>query len=234
MKEKLLAALKSKYPGVQEAILDRIATSKAGSVTDEDQVQSVADGVNVQDIINSESDYRASQESKSASKKAVSDYEKKHKLKDGKSIEDPKDPNPKPGDGDGDGEKPPAWAEKLMKDNEELRNEVAQSKKDRESSEKLSKAAELMQSSNKIPETLKVGDKTVKVREKWLKRINPNDEDNSIEDQVKELEDEYGIYNQNSVNSSVDGGGEEPGSNISGEDMDGYLDDKFGGAEGEK
>ena len=37
MKEKLLALLKTKFVGVDDAILDRIATKKAENVTDEAQ-----------------------------------------------------------------------------------------------------------------------------------------------------------------------------------------------------
>ena len=66
MKEKILALLKTKFPGVDEATLSRIAEKKAVGVTDESQLQTIADGVGFQ---------------------AVSNYEKKHGLKDGKPIE---------------------------------------------------------------------------------------------------------------------------------------------------
>lgn len=229
MKEKLLALLKSKFPGVKDATLDRIATNKVGTVTDETKLQSIVDGVNVDIIIDSESDYRASQEAKSASKKALSDYESKHKLKDGKAIKDPeKDPDPDPdpskgGDGDGD-EKVPSWAKKLMSDNKELRDDLSQSKKDRETSDKQSQAKELLKGS-KIPE---------KLREKWLKRIDVDDEDISLKDQVKELETEYLDLKQEHINSSEDGDDGQSGGDASDGDIDGYLDDKFGSAEGEK
>lgn len=86
MKEKLLALLKSKFEGVKDATLDRIATKKAGTITDEAQIQSIVDGVTVDTIIESESDYRAEQVSKTSVNKAISDYETKHKLKDGKPV----------------------------------------------------------------------------------------------------------------------------------------------------
>jgi hypothetical protein len=228
MKEKLLAALKSKFPGVKDATLDRIATNKAGTVTDEGQVQSIIDGVTVDTIIDSESDYRASQEAKSASKKAVTDYESKHKLKDGKTIEstkkdpDPKDPK-KGGDGAGD-EKVPAWAQQLIKDSKEMGDRLSQQEKDRETSDKQSQAKELLKGS-KIPE---------KLREKWLKRIDVNDEDTSLGDQVKELETEYLDLKQEHINSSEDGEGGQQGGETSESEIGGYLDDKFGSAEGEK
>lgn len=83
MKEKILALLKTKFPGVDEATLIRIAEKKANGVTDESQLQTIADGVGFQDVLNSYGDFRAN----SAVTSAVTNYEKKHGLKDGKPIE---------------------------------------------------------------------------------------------------------------------------------------------------
>lgn len=95
MKEKILALLKTKFPGVDEATLIRIAEKKATGVTDESQLQTIADGVSFQDVLNSYGDFRAN----GAVASAVTNYEKKHGLKDGKPIENPNpNPNPKPED----------------------------------------------------------------------------------------------------------------------------------------
>ena len=83
MKEKILALLKTKFPGVDEATLSRIAEKKAAGVTDESQLQTIADGVGFQDVLNSYGDFRAN----GAVASAVTNYEKKHGLKDGKPIE---------------------------------------------------------------------------------------------------------------------------------------------------
>ncbi len=91
MKEKILALLKTKFPGVDEATLIRIAEKKANGVTDESQLQTIADGVSFQDVLNSYGDFRAN----SAVTSAVSNYEKKHNIKDGKPVENP-NPNPNP------------------------------------------------------------------------------------------------------------------------------------------
>lgn len=108
MKEKILALLKTKFPGVDEATLIRIAEKKAAGVTDESQVQPIADGVGFQDVLNSYGDFRAN----GAVASAVSNYEKKHNIKDGKPIENPNPiPNPKPEDKKDD---VPAWAQALM------------------------------------------------------------------------------------------------------------------------
>jgi len=85
MKEKLLALLKTKFQGVDDAILDRIATKKAEGVTDEAQLPAVMEGIGFQDVLTSYGDFRAGD----ASVKAVSNYEKKHNIKDGKPIGQP-------------------------------------------------------------------------------------------------------------------------------------------------
>ena len=86
--EQILAGLQQKFAGVDTAILTRIATSKAEGVTDETKVNSIVEGISFSDVLNSYGDFRAGD----ASKTAVSNYEKKHNLKDGKPIENP---NPK-------------------------------------------------------------------------------------------------------------------------------------------
>ena len=89
--EQILAGLQQKFAGVDTAILTRIATKKAEGVTDETKVNSIIEGISFSDVLNSYGDFRAGD----ASKTAVSNYEKKHNLKDGKSIENP-NPNPNP------------------------------------------------------------------------------------------------------------------------------------------
>jgi len=79
--EQILAGLQQKFTGVDTAILTRIATKKAEGVTDETKVNSIVEGISFSDVLNSYGDFRAGD----ASKTAVSNYEKKHNLKDGKS-----------------------------------------------------------------------------------------------------------------------------------------------------
>lgn len=93
--EQILAGLQQKFAGVDTAILTRITTKKAEGVTDETKVNSVVEGISFSDVLNSYGDFRAGD----ASKTAVSNYEKRHNLKDGKPIENPNpNPNPKPED----------------------------------------------------------------------------------------------------------------------------------------
>lgn len=97
--EQLLAALQTKFPGVDTAILTRIANKKAEGVTDESAINSIVEGIAFQDVLTSYGDFRAGD----ASITAIRGYEKKHNLKDGKPIESPipqpqPAPQPQPGD----------------------------------------------------------------------------------------------------------------------------------------
>ena len=73
MKKKLLEALKTKFVGVDEAILERMATKKAEGVTDESQITGIVDGINFQDVVKSYGDYRANE----ANVSSVKNYEEK-------------------------------------------------------------------------------------------------------------------------------------------------------------
>nr|WP_298672437.1 hypothetical protein [uncultured Prevotella sp.] len=84
--EQILAGLKTKFKGVEDATLQRIATNKSEGVTDESKVNSIVEGISFQDVLQSYGDYRAGD----AQKTAVQNYEKKYNIKDGKAVEDPK------------------------------------------------------------------------------------------------------------------------------------------------
>jgi hypothetical protein len=83
MKQKILEALKAKFQGVSDTILNRIAEKMAKTVTTEEGVEPAVEGVTFQQIIESEADRRATD----ATQTAVTNYEKKHGLKDGQKVE---------------------------------------------------------------------------------------------------------------------------------------------------
>ena len=116
--EQILAGLQQKFAGVDTAILTRIATKKAEGVTDETKVNSIIEGISFSDVLNSYGDFRAGD----ASKTAVTNYEKRHNLKDGKPIENP-NPNPKPEENKDD---VPAWAQALIDSNKSLSDKLTQ------------------------------------------------------------------------------------------------------------
>lgn len=82
MKKKLLDALKTKFMGIDEAVLERMATKRAEGLTDESKITAIVDGITIQDVVKSYGDYRANE----AAASSVSNYEEKHGLKDGKPV----------------------------------------------------------------------------------------------------------------------------------------------------
>ncbi|MDD7318029.1 MAG: hypothetical protein PUG74_05010 [Prevotellaceae bacterium] len=122
--EQILAALKTKFQGVEDATLQRIASKKSEGVTDESKVNSIIEGISFHDVLTSYGDYRAD----GAQKTAISNYEKKYNIKDGKPVEETKPqqpqtpaptPQPKPA------EEVPAWAQSLIDSNKTLSEKLA-------------------------------------------------------------------------------------------------------------
>ena len=84
MKKQILEALKAKFQGVSEAILNRIADKLAKTVTTAEQVATAVEGVTIQQVIESYGDSRATE----AQQTAVHNYETKYGLKDGVKVDD--------------------------------------------------------------------------------------------------------------------------------------------------
>lgn len=84
MKEQILAALKTKFPGVNANILSRIAEKLSKTVTNEEQVTTAVAGVarEMIETIESYGDSRATE----ATQTATQNYELKYGLKDGKPV----------------------------------------------------------------------------------------------------------------------------------------------------
>ena len=85
MKKNLITALATKFEGVDAKILSRIADRIMSDKTieSEEDVNSAVEEVTFADILKHYGDSRATE----ATRKAVSNYEKKHGIKDGKPIE---------------------------------------------------------------------------------------------------------------------------------------------------
>lgn len=120
--EQILAGLQQKFTGVDTAILTRIATKKAEGITDETKVNSIVEGISFSDVLNSYGDFRAGD----ASKTAVTNYEKKHNLKDGKPIETTTTIKTEENKDD-----VPAWAQALIDSNNSLLTEVSTLKQEK-------------------------------------------------------------------------------------------------------
>ncbi|MGL5681675.1 MAG: hypothetical protein ACRDDZ_01305 [Marinifilaceae bacterium] len=121
--------------------------------------------------------------------KAIADYEAKHKIKDGKPIEVEEKKNE-------ENDETPAWFKVWSKAQEERTTKL-----EREQSLSAKQAI------------VKEKFTTSKLPEKWLGRINPESE-TSIDDQIKELQDEYAEIKQSSVTEQLGGVNYTPASNV--------------------
>lgn len=124
MKEKLLEALRTKFPGRSTTILGRIADKLAKTVTTPELVTTAVEGVTPEliEVIESYGDSRATE----ASTTAVTNYEAKYGLREGK----PTTPPAPTGDGNDNAPKEqtdegvPAWATSLVERVTALQNEL--------------------------------------------------------------------------------------------------------------
>ena len=115
MFKQILSALQREFPGVEASWLEPMARKLAKDTTKEEEVQAAVDAVTTSQVMETYSDFRVNQAVQTASQKAVTDYETKHNLKDGKPVNaggtsgnqtQPANEQPK-------NEDEPAWAKKL-------------------------------------------------------------------------------------------------------------------------
>lgn len=119
MKQTIIDLLKTKFEGVDESILSRIAETKAAkAVKTEEEANTYVEGITLSHLLNSYGDIRSTE----AQRTAVANYEKKYGIKDGKKV-NTEDDQKKLGTGDDDDDTP-AWAKKLMEDNAALRQRL--------------------------------------------------------------------------------------------------------------
>jgi hypothetical protein len=119
MKQTIIDLLKTKFEGVDESILSRIAETKAAkAVKTEEEANAYVEGITLTHLLNSYGDIRSTE----AQRTAVANYEKKYGIKDGKKVST-EDDQKKLGTGDDDDDTP-AWAKKLMEDNAALRQRL--------------------------------------------------------------------------------------------------------------
>lgn len=142
----ILAALQTKFTGVDAKILGRIAKkyAKTATGTTEADAKTIVDGITFQQVLESHADYRATE----AQKTAVANYESKHNLRDGKPIEQPQTSQQEQNgqtagqQGGQPEEKVPAWAQQMMADNKALREEIQSYKAERTQNSRLERFRE--------------------------------------------------------------------------------------------
>lgn len=144
MKQTIIDLLKTKFEGVDESILSRIAETKAAkTIKTEEEAQAFVEELTLTQLFNSYGDIRSTE----AQRTAVSNYEKKHGLKDGKKVNAGDDPNT-PGDEDNNDDMP-AWAKALIDSNKALANEVSTMKAEKNTASRKQRLDAII---NQLPE----------------------------------------------------------------------------------
>lgn len=150
LKKELIEALKTKFDGVQDSILGRIADKliSGGKVKTSEDIADAVAGVTFQQVLENYGDSRADE----AQKTAVKNYETKHNLKDGKPVEkaaEPKQPETSGGKKDQTGtdpddEKVPAWAKAIIESNKLMSQEIASMKQEKTVNNRQAQLAEVL------------------------------------------------------------------------------------------
>lgn len=149
MKNKILEALKPKFEGVSETILSRVADKLAKTAKTDEDVNTLVEGVTFQQILESYGDSRATE----AQQSAVANYEKKHGLKDGKSVKTEPKTEPKADDkSKTDVDDVPAWAKALIDSNNSLKSELEAIKGEKTTNKRKSELDKVL---NKAPEKIR-------------------------------------------------------------------------------
>lgn len=156
MKEKIISALKTKFPGVSADIIDRIAGMLAKTTTTEEQVATAVEGVTEEliSVIEGYGDSRAT----GAQKTAVLNYERKYGLKEGVKVKDDTKTDDDPPKGNDD--QTPAWAKALIDSNKQLTERLNKMEGERITE---SRTAELNGIIDRLPENLRRGYQRISV-----------------------------------------------------------------------
>ncbi|MBO7281022.1 MAG: hypothetical protein J6V00_07665 [Bacteroidaceae bacterium] len=148
MKQTIIDLLKTKFEGVDESILSRIADTKAAkAVKTEDEAKTFVEGVTLNQLLSSYGDIRSTE----AQRTAVTNYEKKHGLKDGKKVNVEDDPKTLGDEDDNKGgdDKMPAWAKAMMEENKKLAEQIANINTEKRTTSRKQKLDEVI---NRLPE----------------------------------------------------------------------------------
>lgn len=157
MKQKILEALKAKFPGVNANVLNRIADKLAKTVTTDEQITTAIAGVTKEfiEIIESYGDSRATE----AQQTAVQTYETKYGLKDGQKIDNG---GGSQGGQQGEtqtvqpqsagGEQVPAWAQALIESNKTITERLNKMDGDRTTATRKQQLSTIIE---KLPENLR-------------------------------------------------------------------------------
>lgn len=142
--------LKTKFEGVSDNIIGRLADKLATSADTEEAAKAAAEGVTFQRLLESYGDSRATE----ASQTAVKNYESKYSLKNGVSTNTggTTEGEANPTQSQPGAETIPAWAQALVDSNKRLNEELANMKRGKVTETRQAQLAEI---TAKLPESLR-------------------------------------------------------------------------------
>lgn len=193
-RQSIFDALKAKFTGVSDAILNRVADKLDKTVTTQEQVATAVEGVTFQQVLESYGDSRATE----AQQTAVRNYEQKYGLKDGVKAEQNGGQQPQTTgaaqttqQGGGD---TPAWAQALIDSNKALSDRLTAMEGEKTTAARRQKLATITE---KLPENLR------KAYERTPVENITDDEFNSL---VSEISTEVqGIVSESNARGAVFG-----------------------------
>lgn len=206
LKKVALEALKTKFEGIDEKVLSRIAIKLAKTATDEEDIKTKVEEMTLQGVIDAYTDSRVTD----ASDKAVKTYEEKHGLKDGKKLRKKRvkvedDDIDDDDDDDTIDDDAPAYAKALMKSISALSSEVSALKEGKRADTRKAAVDKLLE---KAPEALKK-----QIQREFSRATFKDDEDfdawvEEIKPDIKEASDKNEA--EGNAGSKPKGGGGEP------------------------
>ena len=121
MKKKIIELLATKFEGVSENILSRIADKLSKTITSEDDLEDAVNKVTFQSVIESYADSRVTE----AQKTAVENFKKKHNINDDATPTPSQQPQVQPEPHKPSADEMPEWAKTLVESNKALSAKIA-------------------------------------------------------------------------------------------------------------
>lgn len=160
MKETILNALKEKFQGLNDNVLERAANKLIKEIKDVDNVKETVDNYTFQQLLDSYTDSRVTE----AQQTAIKNYEQKYSLKDGKTLtsNNTLDTNKEINKVE---ETIPSWAKELIDNNKKLQTELQSYKNEKVA---ISRKEQINKAIQSLPQNI----------QKIYARIPINDYDN--------------------------------------------------------
>lgn len=160
MKETILNALKEKFQGLNDNVLERAANKLIKEIKDVDNVKETVDNYTFQQLLDSYTDSRVTE----AQQTAIKNYEQKYSLKDGKTLtpNNTLDTNKEINKVE---ESIPSWAKELIDNNKKLQTELQSYKNEKVA---ISRKEQINKAIQSLPQNI----------QKIYARIPINDYDN--------------------------------------------------------